>query len=374
MADPGPILILGASTGAGHMVAARALEQAARELAPDRAVQVHDVLRLCNSLFRAVYGGGYLTIAHRFPAGMGLLYDMTDFCGPPSFARLALQRMHTARARRWIERRRPALVINTHFLPAEIVALARRAGRLDCPQVTVTTDLEAHPMWLHAPTERYYAATELSKAGLVACGADEASVRVCGIPVRAEFLQLESREECRRQLQRPLERQLILVLSGGFGVGPTAALLDQLAAAGAGAQIVVIAGANEGLRQRLRRRAARGGVEVDVLGYTGEMHLWMRAADVVISKPGGLTCAEAMVCGTPLVIVSPIPGPESRNNDCLLSHGAAVKVNHPRLLGYVVRKLLSDAPGLAEMRAAMARLGRPSAAHAIVRDALTLLK
>ena len=103
------------------------------------------------------------------------------------------------------------------------------------------------------------------------------------------------------------------------------------------------------------------------------MHEWMQAADVVVTKPGGLTVAESLACGLPLVIVDPIPGQETRNSDYLLEHGAAIKVNNSRLLAHRVASLLTDAERLSALRAAAHALARPHAARDIAADALTLL-
>ena len=99
----------------------------------------------------------------------------------------------------------------------------------------------------------------------------------------------------------------------------------------------------------------------------------MRAADIVVTKPGGLTVSEALACGLPMVIMNPIPGQETRNSDYLLEHGAAIKVNNVRLLGHRVGQLLSDPPRLQALRAAAQAIARPYAAREIVADALTLL-
>jgi processive 1,2-diacylglycerol beta-glucosyltransferase len=103
------------------------------------------------------------------------------------------------------------------------------------------------------------------------------------------------------------------------------------------------------------------------------MHEWMQAADVVVTKPGGLTVAEALACGLPLVIVNPIPGQETRNSDYLLEHSAALKVNNVRMLGYRVGTLLADPDRLRQLRTAARTIARPQAARDIAADALRLV-
>ncbi|MCK4341139.1 MAG: glycosyltransferase [Phycisphaerae bacterium] len=375
MATQPVILILTASAGAGHLTAARALEQAFRKQAPDSELEVLDVLAISNGMFRQAYAGGYLGLVRYAPAAMGWLYDTMDRPGRRLYntIRIWIQNFNKLPTTRYVRQRRPRLIVNTHYLPAEIVAQMRNADELDCPQVTITTDYETHRLWAHEPTERYYTATPDGKAYLTTLGVAPERIVVTGLPVRPGFeAELERHEACRRCALDPA-KPIVLLLCGGFGVGPTGELLRELSSMPAEAQVVVIAGRNEKLRRRLELQSERTTRPVRVVGFTEQMHEWMRAADVVVTKPGGLTVAESLACGLPLVIVNPIPGQETRNSDYLLEHGAAIKVNNPRLLGHRVGGLLTDRARLEALRAAARAIARPHAAHDIAADALRLL-
>ncbi len=370
------ILILTASAGAGHLIAARAVEHALRAQAPDVRVDVLDVLAISNILFRKLYAGGYLGLVRHLPTAMGWLYDAMDRPGGrgQDAARVWIQNLNKLPTVRYLLQRRPGLIVNTHYLPAEIVAQMRRADQLNCPQVTITTDYETHRIWAQEPAERYYTATEDGKVYLTTWGVAPERVRVTGIPVRPGFDQALDPREARQRCGLDSNRPVVLLLCGGFGVGPIAGLLHELVIMPGAAQVVVIAGRNEGLRSRLERQAAGAPRPVRVVGFTEQMHEWMRAADVVVTKPGGLTVAESLACGLPLVVVNPIPGQETRNADYLLEHGAAIKVNNARLLGHRVSGLLEDRPRLERLRAAAQAIARPHAARDIAADALTLLR
>lgn len=375
MSDRPSIVILTASAGAGHNIAALAVEEAVREQAPRARVEVLDVLEFSNRFFRRLYAQGYLSLIRRAPTAMGILYDIMD--RPDQGVRDALRRsfqsINLGKAQSYLSKLAPDLVINTHFLPAEMVAHLRRSGRLDCRQATVTTDFETHRMWVHRPTERYYTATEEGKEYLCSWGVDRAAVRVTGIPVRNSFVSPLSRDVARRSEGLSLDVPVLLLLCGGFGVGPTEALLEGLLSIDRKVQIVVNSGNNDELRVRLEAATRRSAKAVRVIGYTDHVASWMAAADLIISKPGGLTASEALAVGVPIVIVSPIPGQEGRNSDYLLEHGAAIKVNHPRLLGYRVSRLIDDGARIESLRAAVRRLARPSAARDIAADALSLI-
>src|SRR5207244_4059676 len=142
------------------------------------------------------------------------------------------------------------------------------------------------------------------------------------------------------------------------------------------AQIVVVCGRNEELRQRLGALAAERAGEPNalaVVGYTTEMDEYMSAADILVGKPGGLTTSEALAKQLVLVIVNPIPGQEERNSDHLLEQGAAIRCNNLPVLGYKIDRLLDDPARTAAMRENARRLARPHAAREIVEKALTLV-
>jgi processive 1,2-diacylglycerol beta-glucosyltransferase len=162
----------------------------------------------------------------------------------------------------------------------------------------------------------------------------------------------------------------VLQLAGGLGVGPVEGLLEGLLQIKTPLEIVVVAGRNEDLKHRLEQIAAPSHHVVHVLGFTSEMDELMTAADLVVSKPGGLTTSEALACGTPMAVVNPIPGQESRNGDFLLENGAAVKVNNIATLPYKLDQLFSTPGRLAQLAANAKRLGHPRAAFDVAQAAL----
>ncbi len=369
------ILILGASAGAGHMIAARAVEHALRTQAPHADIEVLDVLAISNILFRKLYASGYLGLVRHAPAAMGWLYEAMDRPNGrlQDAVRTGIQNLNKLPTVRYLLQRRPRLIVNTHYLPAEIVAQMRRAGQLNCPQVTITTDYDTHRIWVQEPTERYYTATSDGKVYLTTWGAAPDRVLVTGIPVRPGFDTPLDQHAARLRCGLDPARPVVLLLCGGFGVGPTAGLMRELVSMPADAQVIVIVGRNEKLKARLQQQVAGAARPVHVIGFTETMHEWMQAADVVVTKPGGLTVAEALACGLPLVIVNPIPGQETRNSDYLLEHSAALKVNNVRMVGYRVSTLLADPDRLRQLRTAARAIARPRAARDIAADALRLV-
>ncbi len=138
-------------------------------------------------------------------------------------------------------------------------------------------------------------------------------------------------------------------------------------------QLIAVAGRNQKLQARLQKLEVPPRHQVKVLGFTREMDELMAVADLVVSKPGGLTTSETLASGAAMVIVNPIPGQESRNSDYLLENGAAIKVNNTATLAHKVTGLLQEPRRLQQLRANVRRLARPRAAFDVAERALALL-
>src|SRR5205085_8731767 len=125
---------------------------------------------------------------------------------------------------------------------------------------------------------------------------------------------------------------------------------------------VVVAGRNEKAKQQLAAVPCPKPHRAKVLGFTDQIDELMAVADLVVSKPGGLTTSETLARGAAMAIVNPIPGQESRNSDYLLEHGAAIKINNLGTLTFKLRQLLGDPARLESLKASARKIGRPLAA------------
>jgi processive 1,2-diacylglycerol beta-glucosyltransferase len=373
------ILVLSASVGAGHLRAAQAVELALREVVPEATVRNLDVLDSTNAPFRRLYGKFYLDLVNKAPHVLGYFYDLMD---QPSRSgknrtdrlRLAVEKLNLRKFVRLLKDEPPDLVINTHFLPAEIVASLRRKGELSVPQVTATTDFETHRLWVNQPCEHYYTATEEGARYLQHWGIPAEQTTVTGIPIHPVFAKPKDRGECLTRQGLTGDRPILLQLSGGFGVGPIAKLYRALLEIARPIELVALAGRNEAVKKELESIEVPSRHRAKVIGFTDQIDELMAVADVVVSKPGGLTTSETLARGAVMAIVNPIPGQESRNSDYLLENGAAIKVNNLGTLAYKIDSLLNDEARLARLKVNVARLARPRAAYDVVEHALKLLR
>jgi processive 1,2-diacylglycerol beta-glucosyltransferase len=372
------ILVLSTAAGAGHIRAAEAVELAVRQAAPTACVQRADLMSLTNRLFRYAYAGSYIDMVNKAPNLYGYFYDLLDRQPPEKTSlsdrfRRRMQWANLGDVQKLVLGQHWDLIINTHFLPAELIAELRRAGKLTTPHVTVTTDLEIHRLWYHQPCERYFTATEEATLTLRGLGVAAADIVQTGIPIHPVFSEPKERAVMAAKHDLDASRPIVLQLAGGHGVGPVEVLFRELLKVELPLQVVLVAGRNEPLRKRLQSLPSHQYHRVKILGFTQEIDELMAAADLVVSKPGGLTTSESLAREAVMVIVNTIPGQESRNSDYLLENGAAIKVNNPATLAAKVTALLNDRERLERLRANVRRIARPRAAFDVARGALAVL-
>ncbi len=370
------VLLLSATSGAGHVRAAQALEKAFLARG-DCAVEHIDALQHVSKLFQRIYDKSYISMVRRAPELMGVLYDRTDQPWLHLRRRLALDRLNTGQMIRLLERIQPHLCVATHFLPAEIIAWLIAKRKLHARHAIVVTDYDVHAMWLCRTVDRYYLAIEEAAEYLARIGVPREKLRVTGIPIDPLFAAPLNRFEARKRLGLDADAAVILISAGGYGVGPVEQLVRDLLRLQRPWQIVAIAGKSEKTRKRLEELAKeagklpRGSPKLCPVGFTTEMDKYMAAADLMVGKAGGLTTSEALSRSLPMALIEPIPGQEERNADHLMEAGAAIRCNNLPAAAWKIAALLDDSARLARMRDAAKSLGRPGAA--IAEDALRLV-
>ena len=367
-----PLLFLIADTGGGHRSAARAVAQALELAYPGRFAPI-----LCDPL------GG--------PGAFRPLRWVTSLYGPsirltPWIWGAIYHSFNSRPAMRWLRRavfplaarpvaaavaaHQPAAIVSFHPLTAGAAVSALDGAADRPPVVTVVTDLvTTHLSWRWVQVDRIVVpSAEVSwhchRSGI----APDRYVEI-GLPVTPEFASAPLRAHERRALRRSLglgSREFLVVVTGGAegsgGIYRRAAAivrrLDNVA-------VVAICGRNLRLHRRLTRLAARAGGRLTVRGFVGNMAEWLRCADVVVTKAGPGTIAEAACCGAPLVLTSHVPGQEEGNTEFVVAAGAGRYVPGVRQLVHEIGRLRRDPTAVDTMRTASARLSRPSAAAEI---------
>ena len=361
---PSDVLFLVATYGNGHVQAARALAEAAHHAHPGLELFTLDFFELVNPVLNTAARMAYLYSVRRAPRLWREFYVRTERIAPDSFLQQRLYHLGRSAIRRVLQAARPRVVVSTHPTPGGVVAQLRREGLLpDSLAITVVTDFVLHSQWVHPSTDLYLVACDEVANELVERGIDPHRIRVSGIPIRRAFVQPIDREAARARLGAGPGQCLVVVLTGAFGMMRGAReACRRLANHPAPLRLVVVTGHDARLRETLSQELAEAPRPARVLGYVEDMRELMAAADVVVTKAGGLTVSEALAAGATMVVFAPIPGQEEGNAAYLERHGAA---RVARSLAELERHVgeLATRPDLRLELARRAReLGRPGSA------------
>jgi processive 1,2-diacylglycerol beta-glucosyltransferase len=310
---------------------------------------------------------GYHGLLRAFPGAWGSLYRSER-------ARRVLRSIRgaylslggTERLRAGVGRTGADVVVCPQAAVAAVLSEARRRGDLDVPVVSVLTDYGAHPFWADPPADLLIAPTAQAAAELAALGAPPERVRVIGLPIHPAFASPPARAEARRVLSLAPSAPVVLVSGGSKGLGGVDRTAAALLRESPRATVLALCGANDALRRALvARREAGDRLRVFGPQPPAMIALLLAAADLHAGKPGGLTAAESLASGTPMVLSRPLPGQEEANARHLLSAGAAAAGGSPAATARRCAEILEDRGLLARLAASASRAGRPRAAEEI---------
>jgi processive 1,2-diacylglycerol beta-glucosyltransferase len=361
------VLIISTSAGTGHVRAGEALTKVFEEHPMVGEVVHSDALDFTNKVFRDFYSKLYARLVQTAPEFLGWWYKQSDEPWKTDGMRLMLDRLNTGPLVKFIRHFNPHITVCTHFMPAGIISHLIAKSLLDAHLSIVVTDLDFHAMWLSRVFHRYFVAIEETKVHLEELGLPKERITVSGIPIDPGFATPIDRVATRFEYGLHPTRPTMLLSAGALGAGPAEFVVERLKNLRSKAQTIVVCGRSPETRDRVLQLVGPNNVNFKVFGYTTRMPDLMKISDLFIGKPGGLTTAEALACGLPMVILSPIPGQEERNSDHLLEEGVAVKCNEMTTIPYKIDTLLDDPIRVEEMRRKAFALSRPDAARTIVR-------
>jgi processive 1,2-diacylglycerol beta-glucosyltransferase len=376
MAKAGKLLTLSVSAGAGHMRAAAALARAGAGWHPPVAVPVIDTFRYVSPFLQNVSVGLYLEMVRVTPRVYGYIYrrledGRTSARTKVEFTRV-LNRLTAPKLARLIAAEDPGALVCTNNFPLSVLDYLKRRGKLSIPVIAVITDFTVHSFWVFGGVDLYLVAGEALVPQLVRQGVEAGRVAVTGIPIDPVFAGSWDRQEEKARLGLRPDLPCVLVMGGALGMGPLQAVVEALGHMATPVQLLVVAGNNAVLKGRLARLAPTLANHVRVFGFVQEIHRLMAAADLMIGKAGGLSCAEALAVGLPIFIIDPIPGQEERNAEFLARQGAALLVEGPSRVAGDVENYLCSPEFRRSMSGAARGLGRPDAARAAL-GAITAL-
>lgn len=220
------------------------------------------------------------------------------------------------------------VILMPHFFPAQMLMHLRRRGVAVPPTILIATDYTCVPLEAEVECDAYVIPAADLAEEFIARGLPADRLHPLGIPVRRAFSQTADKALLRRELGLAPDGRHILVAGGSIGAGALEDAIGTIAVCLEGqrdVQCTVLCGSNEALLRRLQERYA-GSARMRILASTDRMPDYLRASDLFISKPGGLSSTEAAVAGVPLIHMTPIPGCETANMAYFSQRGMSAAV------------------------------------------------
>lgn len=364
-------LFLYISLSSGHQRAADAVREALAVLAPQVEASGVDTITYAYPTVGRLLARTYLEMLQRTPILWDYLYDNPDVEEATRELRELLNLMNARKVRQLMKEFNPSALICTQAVPCSVLAAEKRRGRVSVPLLAIVTDYAVHAYWIYKEVDLYMVASEETRRELIERGVRPGRIVVTGIPISPSMLRVIPKGEARARLRLDPDRPTLLLMGGSQGLGPYQDLLDELRSLPS--QMIVVAGLNRPLFRELRHRFARDR-RARILGYTRDMSALMDAADLLITKPGGLTSSEALAKGLPMIITHPIPGQEERNARFLLKHRVAERADSPEEVVQRVREILFHPARLKRMQMQTREQAKPHAAFEVASHLLAAMR
>ena len=366
------ILILTCATGGGHLRAASALENYIRETTGHEVIQM-DFLKSIGKLLDKTVCDSYLFMAKKTPALFGRLYKsankdngLSEFV-PRTSELLAYQLFPR------IDELQPDVIISTHPFATEMVSSLKESKRVTCPLICIMTDYGVHKAWIAPYVDAYVVACEDMVDDLVRLGIPRASVYPYGIPVHDVFFDKGDQPKLLQEMGLDADVPTVLFMAGSMGVSNIVQLYSELCASPLDLQIIIITGNNEKLYNRFAEKLPTSPKKTKLVQFTREVERYMHAADLIVTKPGGLTVSEALACNLPLAVFDAIPGQEEDNANFLQTHDMGVRITRENFAA-VISSLIEHKERLRRMRESCRAFDKSHANESIVALAEHLAK
>ena len=355
------ILILSASIGSGHTKAAQAIQCVMRNAQCVMDVKVVDFMARDISALNWLTKKFYLAALKFIPDLYDRIYKFADGKKVGVSARFLSSALMYLPFSKLLNKFNPDVVICTHPFPEAAASLWKflhAKSEKNFLLAAVLTDYSLHEIWLFSEVDAYFVATAEMQSELATHCRTGQKIFATGIPIDEKFSRIKKSAE---------SITTILIMGGGLGLGSIEETLFELDKVKSPLKILIVAGQNEKLLARLQRTKISHPMEI--FGYISDVDKLMAQADLLITKPGALTMAEAFAAGLPLILHAPIPGPEFKNATYATTCGAAISVGDKKISA-VVEELLSQPARLEEMKLCAKKISKPLAATAIVKKLL----
>ena len=365
------ILIFYASFGGGHLSAAKSIEKYLLKNYKEIDVELIDCMKYVNKAFEKISTTAYKEMAKKMPWAWGKIYSSSQK-GPLAHISSKANSFMAIKLLKLLREKQPDVVVSTHPFGSQMCSYLKRKKKVDFKIATIMTDFKSHDQWLVGAdyTDYFFVSNTNMQKELKEKNIDENKVIVTGIPVREEFLIPHNDEQTLNDLKFSKDKKVVLFFGGGeFGLGKemTLNVLECLLSKCKNTQIIAISGKNETMKLKFENLVKKYSREQDVriFEFTDKVAEYMSIANLVVTKPGGLTSSESLVSHLPMVLINPIPGQEEENAEFLESKKVAKWIKKDDDINFILNILVNDETILNNMRENTYLIAKPNATENI---------
>ena len=359
-------LILSCGTGEGHNSAAHAIEDALR----DRGIEFEmiDPISFRSEGARKRVSSLYNNMIRKTPRMFGVVYKMgslfekTRITSPVYYANC----LYAEKLGDYIKQHSFDSVICTHLYGMEAMTKVRK--NMDIPSFGILTDYTCIPFISETKLDKYFIPVESMIDEVTGKGIPKEKLAVTGIPTAKRFSSEMTKAEARKRLDMPQDSRIYVAATGGVGCEKMEGFCDELLKAEQGDfRLYLLVGRNNTMKERIDKKYENE-PHIETVPFTKEINVYMRAADVMISKPGGLSSTEAAVANVPLVHVHTIPGCESANVKFFSENGLSLYAKSSKEAALLAKELTTDLEKAEQMKKNQRRVISCTAAEDIVKE------
>ncbi len=332
------VLLLSEGFGAGHTQAAYALSSSLRQLSPNIQTKVMELGSFLNPKMAPLIISAYRKTLTSRPRLFGYVYRHKKSFS--RFTALALHRIFYTSVKDVVKQLRPDIIVCTHFIPNAVISRLKRLGT-NIPLCTVITDYDAHDTWISPEVDRYFVSTPEVERKLLNRGVSQSKIQVTGIPIHPDFWKHPSKDEIRKKFNLA-KMPTVLVMGGGWGLMNDKVVHEYLTRWREEIQVIFCFGNNDRARMEMEENPRFRHPNIRIFGFTREVDKLMEVSDLLITKPGGMTCTEGLAKGIPMLFHHPLPGQEEENFHYFVAQGLGEPISSLEVLGKWMNMLLNE--------------------------------
>lgn len=346
----------------GHRQATLAIQKSLKQLDPNVEAPTINGFGYTYPVLEKIVNKAYMSVIKRTPKVWDYMYDNPKIVKQSQSIKNFLHKTSCDKLEKLFARHKPDVVVCTQAFPCGMVAYYKKERDLKTTLIGVLTDFSPHSFWINEGVDYYVVPSVEAKERFIKKGVPPDSIKVYGIPMRAKFAAQLDKKPIAEKLGLDPEIPTIVIMGGGQGLGPIKAIVKSLIKVKMAFQMIVLAGVNKKIISSLRRSTRKSDKKILIFEFATNVDELMELATLIITKPGGITTAECLAKGLPMVIVHPIPGQEMRNTDFLIKKGISIRIDDTNDIGEEVELLLKSPARLAAMSKAAYENAKPYAA------------